>query len=104
LRDDPAGFLSFVENLLATRHFDVLLPIHEQRFLFARATASEGSCRIGAAAFGSYRMAHSKAGFNRLFEVELAAAGQATRRDQRGAAGAKRLGRASARSREASVA
>ena len=28
LRDDPAGFLAFVEKLLATRHFDVLLPIH----------------------------------------------------------------------------
>jgi hypothetical protein len=26
LRDDPAGFLSFVEKLLAARHFDVLLP------------------------------------------------------------------------------
>src|ERR1700726_3027103 len=37
LREDPAGFLSFVEKLLATRHFDVLLPIHEQGYLFARA-------------------------------------------------------------------
>src|ERR1700693_1877156 len=36
LRDDPAGFLGFVENLLAAQHFDVLLPIHEQGFLFAR--------------------------------------------------------------------
>src|SRR6202045_4983431 len=36
LRDDPAGFLAFVEKLLAARHFDVLLPIHEQGFLLAR--------------------------------------------------------------------
>ena len=36
LRTDPAGFLRFVENLLAARHFDVLLPAHEQGFLFAR--------------------------------------------------------------------
>jgi len=36
LRDDPAGFLSFIEKLLAARHFDVLLPIHEQGFLLAR--------------------------------------------------------------------
>jgi hypothetical protein len=36
LRDDPAGFLGFVEKLLVARHFDVLLPIHEQGFLFAR--------------------------------------------------------------------
>src|SRR6202011_5943271 len=35
LRDDPAGLLSFVENLLAAQQFDVLLPIHEQGFLFA---------------------------------------------------------------------
>src|SRR6202048_1656991 len=36
MRDDPAGFLGFVEGLLTTQHFDVLLPIHEQGFLFAR--------------------------------------------------------------------
>ena len=37
LRTDPIGFLRFVERLLASRHFDVLLPTHEQGFLFARA-------------------------------------------------------------------
>src|SRR5579872_1036479 len=37
LRDDPAGYLRFVEELLQSRRFDVLLPIHEQGFLFARA-------------------------------------------------------------------
>ena len=36
LRDDPAGFLGFVEGLLSTGHHDVLLPTHEQGFLFAR--------------------------------------------------------------------
>src|SRR5882757_4398057 len=36
LRTDPAGFSAFVERLLATQHFDVLLPTHEQGFLFAR--------------------------------------------------------------------
>src|ERR1700759_3822313 len=36
LRDDPAGYLAFVEKLLAEPGFDVLLPIHEQGFLFAR--------------------------------------------------------------------
>ena len=40
LRDDPLGFLRFVEELLARRHFDVLLPIHEQGFLFARASTN----------------------------------------------------------------
>ena len=39
LRSDPAGYLRFVEQLLASQHFDVLLPTHEQGFLFARAAA-----------------------------------------------------------------
>src|SRR5665213_1390486 len=67
LRDDPAGFLSFVETLLAARHFDVLLPIHEQGFLFARVLPRLQD-RVGLAlpSFESYRTAHSKAGFSRL--------------------------------------
>src|SRR5258707_15241777 len=36
LRADPAGFLRLVEKLLVAQHFDVLLPTHEQGFLFAR--------------------------------------------------------------------
>jgi predicted ATP-grasp superfamily ATP-dependent carboligase len=69
LRDDPAGFLRFVENLLATRHFDVLLPIHEQGFLFARARQRlEDRVGLALPSFGSYRTAHSKAGFSRLLD------------------------------------
>ena len=30
--DDPAGFLAFIERLLASGRFDVLLPTHEQGF------------------------------------------------------------------------
>jgi predicted ATP-grasp superfamily ATP-dependent carboligase len=69
LRDDPAGFLRFVEELLAGRHFDVLLPIHEQGFLFARVQQRLGD-RAGLAlpSFVSYRAAHSKAGFSRLLD------------------------------------
>jgi predicted ATP-grasp superfamily ATP-dependent carboligase len=69
LRDDPAGFLAFIENLLATQHFDVLLPIHEQGFLFARAGARLAD-RVGLAlpGFASYRAVHSKAGFSRLLD------------------------------------
>jgi predicted ATP-grasp superfamily ATP-dependent carboligase len=69
LRDDPAGFLSFVEKLLAARRFDVLLPIHEQGFLFAR-VGRRLEDRVGLAlpAFESYRTAHSKAGFSRLLD------------------------------------
>jgi predicted ATP-grasp superfamily ATP-dependent carboligase len=69
LRDDPAGYLSFVERLLAEQAFDVLLPIHEQGFVFAR-VKHRLETRVGLAlpVFESYRTAHSKAGFSRLLD------------------------------------
>jgi predicted ATP-grasp superfamily ATP-dependent carboligase len=69
LRDDPAGYLAFVEKLLAERPFDVLLPIHEQGFVFAR-VKGRFETRVGLAVpvFESYRTAHSKAGFSRLLD------------------------------------
>jgi predicted ATP-grasp superfamily ATP-dependent carboligase len=69
MRDEPAGFLRFVEQLLATQHFDVLLPIHEQGFLFAR-VKQRLQPRVGLALpdFESYRTAHHKAGFSRLLD------------------------------------
>src|SRR5260221_13829897 len=69
LRDDPAGFLRFVEGLLAARRFDVLLPIHEQGFLFARARQRlEGRAGLALPSFENYRTVHSKAGFSRLLD------------------------------------
>jgi predicted ATP-grasp superfamily ATP-dependent carboligase len=69
LRADPAGFLRFVESLLAARHFDVLLPIHEQGFLFARVRQRlENYVGLALPDFDSYRIAHSKAGFSRLLD------------------------------------
>src|SRR3954451_7950726 len=69
LRDDPAGFLGFVEKLLAAQHFDVLLPIREQGLLFAR-VLPRLAVRVGLAlpSFASYRAVHSKAGFSRLLD------------------------------------
>jgi predicted ATP-grasp superfamily ATP-dependent carboligase len=69
LRDDPAGFLSSIEKLLGGGTFDVLLPTHEQGFLFAR-VRERLSAHVGLAspAFASYRAAHSKAGFSRLLD------------------------------------
>jgi predicted ATP-grasp superfamily ATP-dependent carboligase len=69
LRDDPAGFLGFVEGLLSTGHHDVLLPTHEQGFLFAR-VQERLTKHVGLAlpGFESYRAAHSKAGFSRLLD------------------------------------
>src|SRR3977135_3619329 len=67
LRADPAGFLAFVEQLLSNRRFDVLLPTHEQGFLFARARQRlQGRVGFALPSFASYRAAHSKAGFSRL--------------------------------------
>src|ERR1700754_1168106 len=79
LRDDPSGYLDFVEKLLATRHVDVLLPIHEQGFLFAR-VGQRLTDQVGVAlpGFASYRTAHSKAGFSRLLD-ELGLCQPATR-------------------------
>jgi hypothetical protein len=69
MRNDPAGFLRFVEQLLAAQHFDVLLPTHEQGFLFARARQRlEIHAGLALPDFESYRMAHSKAGFSRLLD------------------------------------
>jgi predicted ATP-grasp superfamily ATP-dependent carboligase len=69
LRDDPLGYLAFVETLLAQGRFDVLLPTHEQGFLFAR-VRQRLERRVGLALpdFASYRAVHSKAGFCRLLD------------------------------------
>ena len=69
LRDDPFGYLAFVEKLLAARRYDVLLPIHEQGFLFARVRPRLDH-RVGLAlpSFASYRAVHGKAGLSRLLD------------------------------------
>jgi biotin carboxylase len=55
---------------LASHKFDVLLPTHEQGFLFAR-VQKRLTPGIGLAlpSFESYRTAHSKAGFSRLLSA-----------------------------------
>jgi predicted ATP-grasp superfamily ATP-dependent carboligase len=69
LRSDPAGFLRFVEHLLASRQFDVLLPTHEQGFLFARAAARlKPRAGLALPEFAAYRAVHGKAGFSRLLD------------------------------------
>jgi predicted ATP-grasp superfamily ATP-dependent carboligase len=67
LRDDPAGYLAFIADLLTREKFDVLVPIHEQGMAFARAP-ERLTPLVGLAvpSFESYRLAHSKAGFGRL--------------------------------------
>src|SRR2546423_15651638 len=56
LRSDTAGFLAFVEQLLSAQHFDVLLPTHEQGFLFARVRARlEAKVAVALPGFDAYR-------------------------------------------------
>jgi predicted ATP-grasp superfamily ATP-dependent carboligase len=79
LRDDPAGYLAFMERLLRKRSFDVLLPIHEQGFLFARVRQRiEARVAVALPDFENYRIAQGKAGFSRLLD-ELGLPQPATR-------------------------
>src|ERR1700759_1677840 len=69
LRDDPAGYLAFVVALLDTGRFDILLPTHEQGFLFSRAAKRlEGRAGFALPDFENYRLAHGKASFSRLLD------------------------------------
>lgn len=70
LRDDPDRYLAYIERLLASHDFDVLLPTHEQGFLFAR-VQKRLTPGIGLAlpSFESYRTAHGKAPFSRLLST-----------------------------------
>lgn len=67
LRDDPAGYLAFVEALLRRERFDVLLPTHEQGLLFAR-VAERLAVGLALPGYQSYRLALGKAGFSRLLQ------------------------------------
>ena len=73
LRVDPEGYLDFILDLVRSRHFDVLLPIHEQGFLFAKVRhLLAPHVAVALPDFETYRRAHSKAGFSRLLtELDL---------------------------------
>jgi hypothetical protein len=66
LRGDPQGYLAAVERLF-DRNFDVLLPIHEQGYLFARVQHRFGGrTSVALPSFTHYRSAVSKTGFSRV--------------------------------------
>ncbi|MDT3688085.1 MAG: ATP-grasp domain-containing protein [Pseudorhodoplanes sp.] len=73
LRDRPLAYLSFVQDLLSRRRFDVLLPVHEQGYLFAAAQEQLAALvHVALPSFESYRHAHNKAGFHALLkELDL---------------------------------
>ena len=65
LRSDPLGYLRFIEELLARRRFDVLLPIHEQGLLFAKVQHRlRRHTSLALPSFASYRTALDKATFS----------------------------------------
>ncbi|MET0483349.1 MAG: hypothetical protein ABWZ27_10605 [Aestuariivirgaceae bacterium] len=65
--EDPEGYLAFICDLLARERFDVLLPIHEQGLVFARAHDRVAALtRIALPSFDSYLTALDKARFSRL--------------------------------------
>lgn len=64
---DPEGYLAFILDRVASGEIDVLLPIHEQGYLFARVQDRLApSVSLALPTFESYRQAHSKVGFSRL--------------------------------------
>ncbi len=64
---DPEAYLRFILRRIKERRYDVLLPVHEQAFLFARMRHTLAS-RVGIAvtAFDNFALLQSKANFARL--------------------------------------
>ena len=73
LGTDPHGYLSFILYRITGGRFDVLLPIYEQGFLFARLQEQIlPHVAVALPSFDSYERAHSKIGFSRLLsELDL---------------------------------
>jgi predicted ATP-grasp superfamily ATP-dependent carboligase len=63
---DPRGYLEFTLGLLGTGRFDVLLPIHEQGLLFAKARLRLPSVGLALPSHESYAAALDKARFSQL--------------------------------------
>jgi predicted ATP-grasp superfamily ATP-dependent carboligase len=73
LGKDPKAYLRFIVNLISARRFDVLLPMHEQGFLFARAQEQIAPfVHIALPSFENYETALNKSNFSRLLsELDL---------------------------------
>lgn len=67
LGTDPEGYLAFVRDLVSRQRFDVLMPTHEQGYLFAK-TWQDLAPHVGVAlpSFASYERALSKVGFSEI--------------------------------------
>jgi predicted ATP-grasp superfamily ATP-dependent carboligase len=64
---DPQGYLAFIMDRISGGQFDVLLPIHEQGLLFAKAHARIAAhVAVALPTFESYLRAHNKLGFSQI--------------------------------------
>ncbi len=64
---DPSGFLEFTLGLLRSGQFDILLPTHEQAYLFAAARERlPETVGVALASFASFERVQGKAPFSRL--------------------------------------
>src|SRR5215471_16673501 len=67
---DPLGYLKVVNDLLATGTFDVLLPTHEQAWLFAAGRSRLGQgARVAIASADAFSCVQSKIKFARLLDA-----------------------------------
>ena len=66
---DPAGYLAFVLNHLSREPYDVLLPVHEQAFLFAKVRDQlPAGVGVALATFDAFLQVQGKVAFARLME------------------------------------
>jgi len=66
---DPLGYLAFVLKQLARERYDVLLPVHEQAFLFAKVRDQlPGGVAVALADFDAFLQVQGKVAFARLME------------------------------------
>jgi predicted ATP-grasp superfamily ATP-dependent carboligase len=66
---DPKGYLAFILERISGGRFDVLLPIHEQGLLLAKAQAEiRRHAAIALPRFDSYLRAHNKLGFCEILD------------------------------------
>ena len=66
---DPVGYLKFVLNHLTRERYDVLMPVHEQAFLFAKTRERlPPGVRVALADFDAFLQVQGKVAFARLME------------------------------------
>lgn len=66
---DPAGYYRFISRLIRKNHYDVLLPIHEQAFLFSKkSSALLKDVHLAISQFSGFEVLQSKLEFARLLE------------------------------------